>query len=108
MKTLGLEDIDIRQNDKVHYLEPPYEGYFQQTTMEKMKRHWWDEESRSKWAERERSEFLAGGGNPEEYDEYLKIGKKRLGICRGQVERGEYYACGGGLMYIIKGRKPIS
>jgi ubiquinone/menaquinone biosynthesis C-methylase UbiE len=108
MKNLGLVDIDIRQNDKVHHLEPPYEGFIQQATLEKMKKHWWDDKARDIWVERERSEFIDGGGTAEEYDEYLEMGKKRLEICKGQVERGEYYACGGALMYIIKGRKPES
>ena len=106
MKLMDLEQIEIRLNDKVHYLEPPYEGYWQQTTLEKMKKNWWDDESRDKWIERERSEFIAGGGTDEEYDKYIEISLKRLEICRRQVERGEYYSCGGALMYIIKGRKP--
>ena len=108
MKKLGLMDIGVRTNDRALFLEPPYEGELQQHQLEHIKKQWLDEKRYKVWMDREKEEFLAGGGDPEEYDRYRKIADRTRLIFRQQIENGEYFACsGGGCFYVIKGRKPV-
>jgi SAM-dependent methyltransferase len=107
MKKLGLTEVGIRCNDKVHYLEPPYEGPLQQYALEHVKKQWLDQRRRTAWIDREKTEFLAGGGDAEEYRRYRELADRNLRIFRKQIEAGEYFACGAGHAYVIKGRKPL-
>jgi SAM-dependent methyltransferase len=106
MNKLGLIDIGIRLNDRVHYLEPPYEGSLQQHALEHVKKQWLDEERRRIWIERAKREFSVGGGTQEDFERYREIMDKRMDIFRQQIEEGTYFACSSGDFYIIKGRKP--
>jgi len=106
MSRLGLTEIGIRLNDRVSFLEPPYEDPLQQHTLGHVKKQWLDEKRREIWMEREKREFLAGGGEVDEYNRYREISDRALAAFRQQVENGEYSACGSGHFYIIKGRKP--
>lgn len=103
---LGLTDIDIRLNDKVHYLEPPYEGFLQQTRVEFLKKQFFNEERRQVLTEHQRDDFLAGGGEAEEFERYRSIVEPVLETFMRQLERGEYYICSAGHFFVIKGRKP--
>lgn len=105
MTKLGLREIDIRLNDRVAYLEPPYEGRLQQHTLAHVKKHWLDTKRRETWLDRERKEFLAGGGDPQDYQHYREIADRAISIFRQQIEAGEYFSCSFGDFYIIKGKK---
>ncbi len=106
MNKLGLGEIGIRQNDAVCYIEPPYEGPRQQVLLEHVKKQWLDQERYRTWMDRERKEFIAGGGNPVEYEHYREIHERNMRAFRQQIKDGEYFVCGSGHIYIIKGRKP--
>jgi len=106
MNRLGLTDIGIRLNDRVFYLEPPYKGPLQQHRLESMKKELLDEKRHKIRIDRLKDGFLAGGGDPEEFDRYREIDDRIMSILRQQIEDGEYFACGSGDLYIIKGRKP--
>jgi ubiquinone/menaquinone biosynthesis C-methylase UbiE len=106
MSDLGLVDIDIRLNDKVHFLHPPYELDIQRDTIEKLEKQLFDEERHKILKEREREEFLAGGGAEEEHDRIRAVGEKMRAQMRKQLDDGSYFACGPGTMYVIRGRKP--
>ena len=106
MNKLGLTEIGIRLNDGVCYLEPPYEGPLQQHQLDHVKKQWLDEKRRKIWIDREKEEFLAGGGDPKEYDRYREINDRNILIFRQQIEDGEYSICSSGDFYVIKGRKP--
>jgi SAM-dependent methyltransferase len=106
MSKLGLEDIGIRQNDAVCYIEPPYEGPRQKQLLENVKKQWLDEDRRKAWIDREKKQFLAGGGDPEEYDRYREIHERNIQAFRQQIKDSKYFVCGSGHIYIIKGRKP--
>lgn len=106
LKEHGLVDIDVRLNDKPHYLEPPYSSPLQQRSLEGAKMAWGDPERFRRHLELERKEFLAGGGDPAEFDRACKLGEKHLEERRRQLAAGEYYACAPGALYAIKGRKP--
>jgi SAM-dependent methyltransferase len=106
MKAVGLEGIDIRMNDKVYLIQPPYE--------DKLQQHWYkmtlqglvDKTRRRYWLRRNRQEILAGGGTPEEYRRYKRMADYIEPIARRQLEAKTYSACGGSLFYVVKGRKP--
>jgi SAM-dependent methyltransferase len=106
MNELGLKDIGIRLNDRVFYLEPPYEDPLQKHSLESVKKELLDEKRRKIFMDRGKKEFLAGGGNPEEFDRYRKINDRVMSILRQQIEDGQYFACGSTDFYIIKGRRP--
>ncbi len=108
LKTLGLTDIGIRTNDKVHYLEPPYDTPLQKVAYEKVSEQVLNDNRRQVIMKREREHFIAGGGSPEEYDRYKKMSDDMVEDFRQQLDAGTYYACGGGLFYVIKGRKPAA
>ena len=106
MSKLGLLEIGIRQNDAVCYIEPPYEGSRQKDLLDNVKKQWLDEDRRKAWMGRERKHFLAGGGDPAEYDRYLKVHERNMQAFRQQIKDGTYSVCGSGHVYIIKGTKP--
>jgi SAM-dependent methyltransferase len=106
MSKLGLLEIGIRQNDAVCYIEPPYQGPRQKDLLENVKKQWLDEDRRKAWIDREKRHFLAGGGDPSEYDRYLRIHERNMQAFREQIKDGKYSVCGSGHIYIIKGRKP--
>ena len=106
MHKLGLTDIGIRLNDRVFYLEPPYDGPLQKHSLRSVKKELLDEKRRGIFMDRGKKEFLAGGGDSEEFDRYRKINDRIMSILRQQIEDGEYFACGSTDFYIIKGRKP--
>jgi ubiquinone/menaquinone biosynthesis C-methylase UbiE len=106
LKTLGMQDVEIRMNDKVHFLEPPYDTPLQQVAFDNVSKQVLNKERRDTWMKREREHFIAGGGSPEEYDRLKKISDELVDDFRRQMEAKTYYACGGALIYVIKGRKP--
>jgi ubiquinone/menaquinone biosynthesis C-methylase UbiE len=106
MNKLGLTDIGIRLNDRVFYLEPPYEDPLQQHSLESVKKELLDEKRHQIFMDRRKEEFLAGGGDPDEYERYREIDDRIRSILQQQIEDGEYFACGSVDIYIIKGRKP--
>jgi SAM-dependent methyltransferase len=105
MSELGLAEIDIRQNDQVHLLEPPYESELQRTAMDKMKKQHLDPERRKTMRRLEREEFVAGGGTAEEYDRVSEIADRYIAVLQDQLVRGTYYACHASAFFVIKGRK---
>ncbi len=105
MKELGLTDIGVRINDRAYYLEPPYEGPLQQYHLEWKKERWLDKKKYKIFMDREKKEFLAGGGKLGEYERYREIHDRIKSIIRQQIEDGEYFECGSGDLYVVKGRK---
>ncbi len=110
MSRLGLKEIDVRLNDRVFHLEPPYEGPVQQHQLVSMKKHCSldDEKEHEFFLQREKEEFLAGGGDPEDFDAIRKIDDKIRPIQKQQINQGEFFACGGSQFYIIKGKKRLT
>jgi SAM-dependent methyltransferase len=106
MKKLGLTEIGIRLNDRVWHLEPPYESSLQQHQLDQLKKERLDEKRQKIWIDQEKEEFLAGGGNPQDYDRYRGIDKRIMPILRQQIEDGEFFACSSSDFYVVKGRKP--
>jgi SAM-dependent methyltransferase len=106
MKSLGLTDIQVRNNDKVAFLEPPYESPSQAILIEKIKKDFFDAERQQIMRNQEKKEFIAGGGDLSEYERYLEIDNRILAVMRRQIEDGEYFMCTAQDFYVVKGTKP--
>ncbi len=110
MSRLGLVEIDARLNDRVFHMEPPYEGPIQQHQLVSVKKHCSleDEKEYEFFLQREKEEFLAGGGDPEDFERLRKIDDRIRPIQKQQINQGEFFACGGSQFYMIKGRKRLT
>jgi SAM-dependent methyltransferase len=106
MNKIGLTQIGIRQNDAVCYVAPPYGERRQRALLDNVKKQWLDDTRYKTLRARDRKHFVAGGGDPAEFDRYEEIQDRITGVFREQVEDGKYSVCGAGHIYIIKGRKP--
>ena len=106
MAELGLVDIDIRQNDRIHHIEPPYASELQKDALNKIRQQHLNDERRRTMLQREREEFLAGGGTDAEYDRMEALSEKYLPIFKKQLDEGTYYACTVGTLFVTRGVKP--
>jgi len=105
MKKAGLNNIGIRTNDQVTYLEPPYETNLQKIQLEKLKKFFLDKKSYDQMLKSDKEEYFAGGGTDEEYEKILKISNKIRNKLIKQLQNNEYSCCSGSTLYIIKGIK---
>lgn len=105
MRKLGLVNIRVRINDRAYFVEPPYEGDLQQFHLDWARNSWLNEEWRVAKREREEQDFLAGGGELEEFHRYCKLDDRIRAIYKQQITAGEFYQCGSGDFYITRGRK---
>ena len=105
MSKLGLIDIEVRLNDRVFYIEPPYETSLQKQALENVKKELLDKTRAKIRREREKKEFLAGGGDIDEYKKWLPINKRIMRNLRKQADEGRYAACGSSDFYVSKGTK---
>jgi len=106
MAQIGLAEVDVRLNDKVHFLEPPYESRFQRDAIEKLEKQFFDEERYRTMVDREREEFLAGGGTEEEHSRARALGKRYREALRKELDARTYFACALGLTSAVMGKKP--
>lgn len=103
---LGMKEIDIRMNDKVWFIEPPYESEEQQHRLKMFKKNASDRSERHFWMKRMKEEFLEGGGNEREFTRARKIMNRFRASIRKRLKNDTLASCGGGFFYIIKARKP--
>jgi SAM-dependent methyltransferase len=106
MKGLALTDIGVRINDRAYYIEPPYEGMLQQYHLDHVKKQWLNEKRRKTWMGRMKAGFMAGGGDPGDFDRFEELDRRIMSTVRQQIEKGEFFQCGSGDIYITKGKKP--
>ncbi len=106
MAELGLTELDARLNDRVWFLEPPYEGIEQQHRLKIARKNMLDEDHSEFWIRRGEEEFLAGGGDAKEYEQWVDIGESFRPAAQHQFDNGQFYSCGSNDMYVVKGRKP--
>jgi len=102
----GLRSVSVRANDRAFAMLPPYETAYERAVVEEAL----DSAEREIWfrdREGTRRFFLAGGGDAAEFDAlwHAVIGQRRR---TADALRAGTYTCsvGGGLFYLIWGRKP--
>jgi len=108
MNRLGLVNLDVRVNDRVFFLHPPYDTPRQKHYLDIVKKHLVNEKEVATRQKEQREHFLAGGGTPEEYDRAIEKTEEYLKEFRRQVEAGEFYVVGGAFFYVTKGTKSYS
>jgi ubiquinone/menaquinone biosynthesis C-methylase UbiE len=106
LSELGMREIDIRMNERVHFLEPPYESEEQKHLLKILRKQHADEKEKKYWIEQGREEFIAGGGNPADYDRWIELMDKFRAAAKKQHQEGKFACCAGKYFYIIKARKP--
>ena len=106
MAEQGLINLDARMSDSVWFVEPPYEGEIQQHRLKIARKNLLDEEHRAYWDDKGREEFLAGGGDPSDYERYLDLARRLKPTIEKQFDKGQFSACGTGNVYIVRGTKP--
>jgi ubiquinone/menaquinone biosynthesis C-methylase UbiE len=106
MKEAGLVDIDIRNNDLVYFLQPPYGSPRQQYYISILKKRLRRKKDDLTWWKQAKEEFLAGGGEKNDFIRYKKVVNKHKSLFRKQIKNGEYYRCTPGYFLVTIGRKP--
>jgi len=107
MRDLGLRDIDVRLNDKVGLLMPPYESTHDRNVIRQLRKRFLNRRTFELEMKMREEEFLAGGGDPQEYERYREIESRTNRVLRQQIESGEYSACFALFVYIMTGRKLV-
>lgn len=106
MRRIGLNDVDVRTTEYVPHLYPPYSDEQEKTQIEMLQKQVLHEERRATLNERQREEFLAGGGTVEEWSRYEALADKLVSEMREQIKNEEYYYCGAYPFYYTRGIKP--
>ncbi|MBD3235000.1 MAG: methyltransferase domain-containing protein [candidate division Zixibacteria bacterium] len=105
MKELGLDDIDIRLNDQVCFVEPPYESEMETEYIGNRKKHFITEQFEFE-LEETKKEFIAGGGDPQEFEEFRKLAIRRRDVIKQQLDDGNFSICHSNQLFYIRGTKP--
>jgi hypothetical protein len=107
MKKVGFRDLDVRLNDMVYFLEPPYDSPVQQSQFKMLKNQVaGKKKDRKSWMDEEKKLYLAGGGNIIKFNRVMRLYDKILTAMKKQVKRREFFRCYAGSFYIAKGTKP--
>ena len=102
---LGLAEIAVHQSDRAAALFPPYDRPAQQATIEQ------ERSSRlaanGPWNREEvRQQVLGGGGSEELFARGFAELIEKYALEQAAISTGAFHAAGGGLNYLVSGRKP--
>lgn len=116
MQQLGLVDVDIRVDDQVGHVQPPYDTPRMQFVLEQLRDSLARERERRRKGLRDPGEaehrrfFFAGGGTRYTYGKYMALCNRsfrRSARMRKQVDAGTFYCCPRKCSFFcIRGRKP--
>ena len=106
IREMGMVDVDVTMKEAVFFLEPPYETEKQRHEFEQLKKMYSDLVDRDFWRTKYREEFLAGGGEPDDYERYCATMDRYFEAALKQMDKREFSSCGGYLTFITKARKP--
>ncbi len=102
---LGLEQIQVYISDKAWPLYPPYKSKEQQVIL-KQSLEWlerdfwiWDKEDTKRF-------FMAGDGTEKEFKEFWSRAMKYNKIYKQAYKQKNFSSGGGGMTYLVSGRKP--
>lgn len=103
---LGLREISVRLSDRAAPLYPPYSGPEQASLLADI-RHW---QESGVYFDREevRKNFVAGGGNPDEFESLWNADLAHRQRFMEAVAHGTYDESGGALSYVVAGLKADS
>jgi len=101
----GVTHVQTYTSDCASALLPPYNSPSQRAAVgdlkqaRKSKRAAWDRQESLRY-------FLAGGGTESEFDKLWALLLRRLDETVDAIHNKTYHSAGGGLVYLISGRKP--
>jgi hypothetical protein len=101
----GLIDVRVYLNDKSNVFLPPYRSLEERAMLEertdlKDREFWvWNREDTHRY-------FLAGGGREGEFDALWSVAIGSEGKFDKAIAEGTYAGAGGGISYLVAGRKP--
>ncbi len=101
----GLEDIQVRLNDRPYVMLPPYGSPAERALAEEMQ----DQADRGIWVwnrDQTRRYFLAGGGTEADFDAGWDLARAFQRRAVDAVRAGQFRCAGGSLFYLVWGRKP--
>src|SRR5262249_35777045 len=103
----GLVDLRVSLNDKTFALLPPYDSPEQRAMLDESA----DFDVREFWIwsrDDTRRYFLAGGGNDDEFDALWTLALAGNEEIRKAIASKSYAHPGGGIGYLVAGRKPAT
>ncbi len=106
MAAAGLTEVEVYQSDRAAPYIPPYDTDEQQALL-KQEREWRDLGTGNWNYERARRYVLAGGGSKEFFESGWKRLKEDFELEREAIASKEFHTAGGGISYLVSGRKPV-
>jgi ubiquinone/menaquinone biosynthesis C-methylase UbiE len=107
LHSAGLNDVQVRHNDRTSSLVPPYSSPFERAHVEEAldlaeRGFWmWDEATTRRY-------FLAGGGTEAEFARNWAVGVDQFQRRARAIRAGTYACSGGGLHYLAWGRRRLA
>jgi SAM-dependent methyltransferase len=101
----GLVDIQVYVNDKANPLLPPYDGAEQRALLEESE----ERKDQEFWIwslDDTRRYFVAGGGLPEDFEALWAHTRGGADRFETAIADRKYSCAGGGVTYLVGGRKP--
>jgi ubiquinone/menaquinone biosynthesis C-methylase UbiE len=102
----GLEDVKVFISDKAFFMVPPYRRREEQARRDEALA-WAEREDMWSWDRRDTERFFrAGGGSAEDFERLWALGRATMREIAAALRANEEHTAGGGLHYLISGRKP--
>ncbi len=103
LSAAGLADIEVYLSDKAIPLFPPYAAPEQRAILQDTEA--WFESSIDFSRDQARGLFIAGGGDPAEFEAHWAMEVAGRSNYRKAIRESTYHCAGGVLMYLVSGRK---
>lgn len=101
----GLEELTAHVSDKASTLIPPYRGREQEVRRDQLLD--WTARRHFAWSlDDTRRYFLAGGGSEEDFERLWTLARAAAEETAAALRAGTEHMAGGGVHYLISGRKP--
>jgi SAM-dependent methyltransferase len=101
----GLADVKVHMNDKTSAMLPPYASPAERALVEEMLD--FSQRDFGIWSHADTRRFyLAGGGEEAAFDAAWAMALDRRNRAAEAIRKGTYATAGGGVVYLISGRKP--
>lgn len=101
---MGLSDLQVWLVDKPLYIIPPYDTREKQLRVQETL-NWIELEEVYLDYKGQLRYYLNGGGTEEKFQHYWTINQAKMKQLKAALETEAYTSAGGGLMYIVAGRK---
>ena len=103
---LVLTDIEVYESDRAAPYIPPYDTEEQRVLLNQ-EQDWRDAGTGTWNYEIARRYVLAGGGSEAFFESCWRQLRESFELERAAIARNEFHLAGGGINYLVSGRKPI-